>query len=322
MLRSLLTCCASLVMLLPVQTATAQQVAIPPLVRLIVPFTPGAGTDVMARAVAAQLGQRLGISVIVENRAGASGTIGVTAVVKGPRDGSMLLFTSASLVTTAATMPNVPFDITTDLTPVAIVSDGPMLVGISAKSGITTPAELVAAARAKPDSLTAGSGGTGSVGHMASVLLNDAAKIQMRHIPYRGAAPALLDVAAGNVDMLIASYSTLAPQIKSGRVLPIAVTSLQPSPAYPGIPAMASAAPGYDATIWYGVLAPAGIPASVLQRLHHEITEIAKSPELRELQKMDGAGPVMATPEELSRRIRASYAIWKQLAKDKNIVAE
>ena len=299
--------------------ATAQQAAIPPLIKVVVPFAPGAGTDVLARAVVAQLGTRLGTTVVIENRAGASGVIGVASVVRGPRDGSMLLFHSTSLVTTAATSTNQPYDVTTDLVPVAIVGDGPMLVGVSAQAGITTPAQLVASARANPERRTAGSGGVGSVGHLAAELLNDAAKVQIRHIPYKGAAPALVDVAAGTVDILIASYSTLAPQIRSGRVLPIAVTSLEPSTAYPGIPPMATAAPGYKASIWYAMFAPAGTPAALVNRLNREINEIANSGEVRTIVQADGAVPVLASPEELAQRVRQDYATWKRLATLKHI---
>ena len=322
MLKSLAGLGTALVTIALASPAVAQPSAFPATVRVIVPFSPGAGTDVLARAVAAQLGARLGTNVIVDNRLGASGLIGSAAVAKGPHDGSTLLFHSSSLVTTAATAKSLPFDMNTDLVPVAIVADGPMLVSTSAKSGIKTPAELVARARAKPGGLTSSSGGIGTVGHMAAELLNDAAKIQMLHIPYKGAAPALVDVAAGTVDMLVASYSTLAPQIKSGRVIPIAVSSLQPSPAYPGLPTMASAAPGYNTGIWYGMFAPSSLNASMVRRLNREINEIANTPEIRALTQGDGAVPVAMTPEELGKRIREEYATWKRLAAEKNIVTE
>ena len=308
----------------PASAALAQpaSVTVPPTIRVIVPFAPGAGTDVLARAVANLLAQRLSTNVIVENRAGGGGMIGTAAVAKGPKDGSMLLFHSSSLITAAATMKVLTVDVTTDLTPVALVADGPMLVGVSAASGIKTPAELVAAAHTRPDGMTAGSGGVGSVGHLAAELLNDAAKIQIRHIPYRGAAPALTDVAAGTIDLLIASYSTLGPQVRSGRVVPIAVTSAQPSAAYPGVPTMGSAAPGYQTGIWYGMFAPAGVPPALLARLNVEIVDIARSGEVQALVQADGATPVSSSPEELAPRIRRELAAWKKLAVDKQIVAE
>jgi tripartite-type tricarboxylate transporter receptor subunit TctC len=216
--------------------------------------------------------------------------------MNAPHDGTTLLFTSTSIVSTQATVRNFPYDVTTDLVPVSIVSDGPMLVTVSAKSGIKTPAQLVAAARAKPDGLTASSAGIGSIGHLSVELLNQAANIRIRHIPYKGAAPALTDVAAGNVDMTIGSNSTVAPQVQTGRVIPIAVTSAGPSPAYPGLPTMASAAPGYHATIWYGLFAPAGAPEGLIKLLNREINEIAKTPEFGRILQMDGATPVSLGP--------------------------
>ena len=303
-------------------TASAQTASFPPVVRVIVPFAAGAGTDVLARAVVSQLGPRLGTNVIVENRPGAAGAIGVAAVAKGPRDGSMLLFHSTSLVTAAATARSVSFDVTKDLMPVAIVADGPMLVGVSAASGIRTPADWVAAARGRPQGLTAGSGGIGSVGHLAVELLSDAANVQVRHIPYRGAAPALTDVAAGTVDMLIASYSTIGPQVRSGRVVPIAVTSAQSSPSFPGLPTMASAAPGYETSIWYAMFAPSGTPGVLMQRLHREINDIARSGEVSRLVEADGALPVNAPPEELAARVRRDFEIWKKIATEKQILVD
>lgn len=315
---------ALLALTAPTAAALAQSapVAVPPTIRVIVPFAPGAGTDVLARAVANLLAQRLSTNVIVENRAGGGGMIGTAAVAKGPKDGSMLLFHSTSLITAAATMKTVPVDVMTELTPVALVADGPMLVGVSAVSGIKTPGELVAAARTRPDGITAGSGGIGSVGHLAAELLSDAAKGQIRHIPYKGAAPALTDVAAGTVDLLIASYSTLGPQVRSGRVVPIAVTSSQPSPAYPGVPPMGSAASGYQTGIWYGMFAPAGVPPALLNRLNAEIIDIARSGDVQSLVQADGAAPVTSSPEELTQRIRRELATWKKLAIDKQIVVE
>lgn len=300
----------------------AQQFTFPSPVRMIVPFGAGAQTDGLARVVAAQLGPRLGTTVIVENRVGASGLIGASAVAKGPRDGSMLLFHSSSLVTTAATVAKMPFDVSVDLIPVAIVANGPMIVGISAKSGITTPAGLVAAARAKPNGLKASSSGVGTVGHLAAELLNESAKTQMLHVPYKGASQAVVDLSAGIVDMLVGSYSTLAPQIKAGRIIRVAVTSAQPHPAFPGIPTMASAANGYTSGIWYGVFAPAGLPFPALQQLNREINDIAQSPELMALVNADGASPPLLALDKADQFVKEDYLVWKRLAIEKHIVAE
>lgn len=302
--------------------AVAQQVTIPPLVKIVVPFAPGASTDVIARALAVRLGARLGTIVMVENRPGANGMIGASAVVHGPRDGSSLMVFSNSLLTVAATTPKMPFDVTKDLIPVAILGEGPLIVGVNANSNIKTPADLVAAARAKPNGITHGTGGTGTIAHMAAELINESAKIQMKHIPYRGASAALIDMSGGTIDMMIAQYSTLAPGIKGGRVRAIAVTTSQPSPEFPDLPTMATAAPGFAANIWVGLWAPAGTSPALVQRLNHEVNELTKSKEYAEVLKADGNLPAALTPAELSARVRDDYTSWKRLATAKHIVLD
>jgi tripartite-type tricarboxylate transporter receptor subunit TctC len=306
----------SLALAFPVQ---AQQVNIPPLIRIIVPFGAGASTDIIARAVAAQLGPRLGTTVVVENRPGGSSLIGAGAVAKSPKDGSMLLLTTPSTVTATATIPAAPVDLNNDLTPVSMLMEGPMVITVPAQSSIRTPANLVAAARAKPDTLTYGTSGIGTLAHMAFELVNDAAKIQLKHIPYKGAAFALTDLLAGTIDLSLGAHSTFASQIKAGRIRAIAVTSAQPSPAFPELPTMASAAPGFSVDIWAVVFAPAGTPAALVQRLNSELGEIAKSKELQEIMKADGQRATSYSPAELQSLMRSSVDKWKKLAADKKI---
>ncbi len=222
---------AIVVLMASAPMAVAQAVSIPPLIRLVVPFAPGSTTDHVARATAAQLALRLGTTVIVEHKPGASTMIGAGAVANGPRDGSMLLVTTPSTVSAAATLQKAPFDMNRDLVPIAMLGDGPMMVGASAQSGIKTPADLVAAARAKPDSVTYGTSGVGSLPHLSAELFADAARIQLKHIPYKGGGAAVVDLAAGTIDIMFATYSTLAPHIQASRAVAIAVTSRQPSPA-------------------------------------------------------------------------------------------
>ena len=304
-----------------IQVAIAQD-SVPGVIRLVVPFAPGGSNDVIARAIAPLLAKRLGNNVIIENKAGASGAIGSDAVAKGPRDGSMLLLTSSTLLTAAATMPSTPYDVNTAFTPVAMVGQGPLVVAVSARTEIKSPRDLISAARAKPGSLTYGTAGMGSIAHMATEMLSDAAKIDMKHIPYKGAAPALIDLASGTIDLMISNYSSLVPQIRAGRVRMIAVTSRQTSPSFPDLPTVISAAPGFVADIWVTVFAPAGTPAALVQRLNREIIEISRTPEIRALLESDGAIPTPLTPAELVPRIREDLASWKKIASDKNIVAE
>lgn len=295
---------------------------IPSTVRLVVPFAPGGSNDVIARAVAPLLGRRLNTTVIVENKPGAAGSIGADFVAKAAKDGATLLVTSSTLVTSAATMPKTPYDVTTAFAPVALLGQGPMLVAVSAATPVRTPAEFVAAARARPGALNYGTAGVGSIAHMSSEMLNDAARIQTTHVPYKGAAPALLDLAAGQINMMISNYSSLVPQIKAGRVRPVAVTSARASEAFPDLPPMQVAAPGFAAEIWVGVFAPAGTPAALVQRYNRELNEIARAPELKALLESDGALPTPLSPAEAAQRVKDDLAMWKKIASEKNIVTD
>ncbi len=296
---------------------------IPATIRMVVPFAPGGSNDVIARAIVPVLAKRLNTTIIIDNKPGAAGSIGADAVAKAPKDGSVLLLTSSTLVTSAATMPRTtPYDVNTAFTPVAMIGQGPMLLAVSATTPIKTPAEFIAAAKAKPGALSYGTSGPGSIAHMSSEMLAEASKIQMLHVPYKGAAPALLDLASGQIQMMISNYSSLVPQVKAGRVRPLAVTSRSPSPSFPDLPAMGNLAPGFSAEIWVTVFAPAGTPAALVQRLNREINEASRQPEVRTLLEADGTLPMALTPAEVAQKVREDFAAWKRIATDKNITAE
>jgi tripartite-type tricarboxylate transporter receptor subunit TctC len=287
--------------------------------RIVVPFPPGGSNDVIARAIAPQLAKRLGNNVIVENKAGAAGVIGSDAVAKAPRDGSHLLLTSSTFVTTAATQAKLPYDPIAGFVPVAMVAEGPLLVAVPASMPIKSSAELLAAARAKPGALNYGTAGVGSVAHLATELLNGAANVQMTHVPYKGAANALLDLAAGQINVMISNYSSIVPQIKAGKVRPIAVTSAKPSPAFPDLPPLAQAVPGYAIEIWVTVFAPAGTPIPLVERLNREINQISASPELRTFLDPDGAQPVALSPAAVAARVKEDLAQLKRIAAERKI---
>jgi tripartite-type tricarboxylate transporter receptor subunit TctC len=313
---------APLLLALPA-AASAQPAPLPSLIKIIVPAAPGASADILARALAAQLGPRTGSTVIVENKPGGSTMIGSAAVAHGPKDGSMLLINSTSLLSTGATMREPPLDVVNDLAPVAMLTENPLVLAVSNnRADIRTPTDLIAAARKAPDRLTHGTTGVGTIAHVAMELLNGSAHIQIKHIPYKGTALAVNDLAGGVIDMVLATQSTVAPAVKSGRAHLVAVTSAEPSPAFPGVPTMASAAPGYKADLFVGVYAAAGTPAPVIQRLNREINEIAKSKALRDLSEADGGVPKAMTPEEFALHVRESYATWKKVATEKSIIAE
>lgn len=296
---------------------------IPATIKLVVPFAPGGSNDVIARAIAPGLAKRLGTTIIIDNKPGAAGSIGADAVAKGPKDGSILLLTSSTLVTSAATMPRTtPFDVNTAFAPLALIGQGPMLLAVSATTPIKTPADFVAAARSNPGAISYGTAGPGSIAHMSSEMLAEAAKIQMLHVPYKGAAPALLDLASGQIQMMVSNYSSIVAQIKAGRVRPLAVTSRTASPSFPDLPPMGNLAPGFSAEIWVAVFAPAGTPAALVQRLNREINEAARQPEVKALLEADGTLPVALPPAEVAARIREDFAAWKKIAVAKNISAE
>lgn len=300
----------------------AAQPAAPKLVRIIVPFSAGASNDAIARVIAVPLAKRLESTVIVENRPGAAGIIGADAVAKSPRDGSTLLLTSSSFLTAAATQPRLPYDPVTAFAPVAVVGQNPSLLAVTASAPFKTPAALFATARARPGELMYGSAGVGSLGHLVTEVMNAAAKVRMRHVPYKGAANAAIDLASGQIQVMISSYGTLAPFLKSGKVRLIAVTSKGPYPAFPDLPPLIDTVPGFFNETWVGVLAPAGTPAPVVARLNQEINDIAATPELKAFLEPDGMVAMAMTPASFAARIRQELAQWKLVAADRKIVME
>ena len=294
----------------------------PRLIRLIVPFSAGASNDAIARALAAPLAKRLDTSVVVENRPGAAGVIGADVVAKSPRDASVLLLTSSTFLTAAATQPRLPYDPIAAFAPVGIVGQNPSVLAVSSSTPFRTPAELFAAARAKPGEITYGSAGVGSVGHMATELLSAAAKVQMVHVPYKGAANAAIDLAGGQIQVMISSYATLSAFLKTGKVRLIAVASREPHPAFPDVPPLVVTVPGFVNEVWVGVFAPAGTPTRLVERLNREINEISASAELKPLLESDGMMPAPITPSAFSARVKHELTQWKQIAAARKIVAE
>ncbi|MBU3738823.1 MAG: tripartite tricarboxylate transporter substrate binding protein [Rhodoferax sp.] len=303
-------------------SAGAQQSPVPPMIRIVVPAAPGASTDLFARAIAPQLAAQLGTQVIVDNRAGASGMIGAAAVAKGPKDGSQILMFSTSLISAAATMRATPVDVVNDLAPLAGVAENPLVFAVASQSPIRTPADLVAAARAKPGQVTHGTAGVGTIAHIAQELFDGAAKVQIQHVPYKGTALAVVDMLAGTIDLIVASRSTVGAQVKAGKARLIGVASRQAHPDFAGLPTMNSVAPGYEAGLWLGTWVAAGTPPDIVQRYNRALVEIARSKELVDQMQTDGAVPLNWTPEQFAARVRSDFATFKKLATDKNIVID
>lgn len=298
------------------------QDAAPKLIRIVVPFSPGANNDAIARVLAGPLGRRLDASVIVENRPGASGAIGSDFVAKSPRDGSVLLLTSSTFVTVAAITPRLPYDVLTSFAPVATIGQNPSVIAVPAASPFKSPAELFAAARAKPGVITYGSPGVGSIGHLVTELWCAVAGVEMRHVPYKGAANAAIDLAGGQIQVLQSSFSTMSSLVKAGKVRLIAMTGRQPHPSFPNVPPLSATLPGFSSETWVGVFGPAGMPPRLVERLNREITELAASPELKPIYEPDAMLPVAMTPAAFSARLEQELAQWKKIVAERKIVAE
>ena len=302
--------------------AAAADVKLPNLVRIVVPFGPGGSNDVVARALAPPLAKRLESTVIVDNKPGASGVIGNDFVAKAPRDGSVVLLTSSTFLTVAATQAKLPYDPLAGFAPVTMIAEGPMLLAVASAFPVKSTGELIAAARSRPGVLTYGTAGIGSIGHLATELFSVATKIQMTHVAYKGAANAIIDLAGGQIYAMISNYSSLLPQLNTGRVRALAVTSKQASPVFPNLPPLSATVPGYSIEIWISVFAPAGTPAPVIERLNREIREISASADLRVFLEPDGALPVAITPAALAARLKEELAQWKAIAAERRIVTE
>ena len=313
---------SALLLLLLAAAPAAPAQPLPAVIKIVVPFSAGGSNDVIARAIAEPLGKRLGVAVIVENKAGAAGVVGSDAVAKSPHDGSVLLLTSSSFLTAAATQPHLPYDPIAAFAPVAMIGRGPMLLAVPADVAFKTPADLVDEARAKPGALNYGTAGVGSIAHLATELFDDAAGIRMTHVPYKGASNSAIDLAAGRIQVMISNYSTIAPLMSNAKVKAIAVTSAKPHPAFPGLPPLASTAPGFDVDIWVGVFAPAGTSAALVERLNREISAIAASADLKPVLEPDGTLPAAITPAAFAAHIRDELAQWKKIAVEHKITAE
>ena len=260
-------------------------------IRIIVTFVAGGGADVLARYIAKEMAEILGQPVVVENRTGAGGLIGVEAGLAAAPDGYTLTLISSSY-TVNPSLYKLKFDPLTDITPVVRVSAGPMLAVTSPKSGIKTVAELIAAAKKVPGAINFASSGQGSVIHLANELFNQRADIKMTHIPYKGGGNALVDLMTNQVDLYFAATASALPHVRAGKINAVAVTTPTRIQALPNVPTIAeSGFPGYEATLWYGLIAPKGVPDEIVQKLNLVVNDILKKPAAREKIQADGAEP-------------------------------
>ena len=290
-------------------------------IRIVVPYPPGGTTDLLARAIAPRLGERLGQAVVVENKAGAGGVIGAQQVAKAAPDGRTLVFASiASHGIIPALQNPPPYDPVVDFTPITLVASTPNVLLANAELPTRDVRELIAMARAEPGKINFGSTSHGGSPPMSGELLESMADIKMQHVPYKGGAPMLIDLMGGQIPIAFDNLPSSMVYIKAGKVRALAVTTSKRWPGAPEIPTMAEAGvPGYEVDAWFGLLAPAGTPRAVIDELNRNVIAVLKTPEVEKLFFEQGALPVGNTPEEFGAFIRAELAKWSKVAKTNNI---
>ena len=292
-------------------------------VRLLVPFTPGTGIDLVAREIAPGLTARLKRPFYVENKPGASGNIGTQEVVRSAPDGSTLLVSVNTLVMNRALYPKAGFDPLADLAPVSLTSWGQLILVASLRSGIDSLQAMMARARAKPGALNYGSPGAGTPHHLAMELLKNRAKVSLTHISYRGTAPAVTDILGGQIDVMFLPIHVALQQVRAGKLKALAISSDKENPLLPGVPPLRTLNLGdLNVDMWYGVLAPARTPRAQIDALNKALGEILKQPEVAKSFETQGMTPAHSTPEEFGRLMAADAKRWADLIKAQGITAE
>jgi tripartite-type tricarboxylate transporter receptor subunit TctC len=292
-------------------------------IRMVVAFPPGGGTDIVARMIAPKLGEALGQSVLVENRGGASGNIGTELAAHAAPDGYTLLMGNVAPNAINVSLFKLAFDPVADFAPVSLVASTPNILVVHPLTPARTVATVIALAAANPGKFNYASAGVGSSSHLAGELFRILAHADIVHVPYKGAGPAMVDVLSGEIQLYFATMPAAMPHVKSGRLAPVAVTSAKRSQAMPALPTVAeSGVPGYEASTWYGVLAPAHVPSAVIARLHENVVKILAVPETRERLVDQGFEPVGNSPEEFGAYIKSEIAKWDKVIRDAGIRPE
>jgi tripartite-type tricarboxylate transporter receptor subunit TctC len=292
-------------------------------VRIVVPFPAGGAADIVARQVAQGLSASVGQQFIVDNRAGAGGAIGADSVARAAADGHTLLFASSSAM---SINPHIsaksPYDALRDFTPIALIGHAPNVLVAHPSVPAKTVKELIAVARARPGALNFASNGTGTLSHLTGELFMQRAGVRMLHVPYKGAAPAVIDTMAGNVSLLFAAYPSVSGQERTGRLRALAVTSARRAPIAPHLPTIAESLPGFESNQWWGLYGPAGLPAAVVNRLNAETNKVLKSPEIVKRLAADGAEPAGGTWSALAVYHKADFERWAKVVKAAGIKPE
>jgi tripartite-type tricarboxylate transporter receptor subunit TctC len=284
---------------------------------MVVPLSPGGFADVPARIVAPRLAAALGEQVFVENRPGAGGTIGADFVAKSRPDGHTLLFTGTPHVISAWLYKSLPYDPLKDFAPVSLVASGPYVLVVNPQLQVSSVAELVAAAKAQPGKIDFASSGNGSAQHLVAALFNTMAGIHLSHVPYKGSGPAMQDLVSGQVKVSFAGVPNVLTHVRNGRLRALAVTTSKRSPDLPDVPTVAEAGvPGYEATLWLNVSAPADTPGEIVLRLYGEIAKVLQDPEVQQGFRAAGVDPSALAPEALGAFIRSEHEKWGKVVRE------
>lgn len=292
-------------------------------IKIVVPFAPGGGTDLIARRLADEMAKDLSQTIIIENRAGGGTIIGTGAVANSPPDGYTLVMATFAHAVNPSLNANLPFDTFKAFAPVALVARSFNIVVVNPKLPYRSVADLIAAAKAEPGKLNFGSFGVGTSAHLAGELFKNLAKAEMTHVTYRGAAPAITDLLGGQIQVMFTTAASVSGHIQGGQLRALAVTSAERSPVYPELPTVAEAGvTGYVAESWYGLYAPAGTPANAIERLNKSVAKAVQSEAFKKLQEIEGLTPVAGPPAELDRYVRAEAQRWQTLIRDAKIKTE
>jgi tripartite-type tricarboxylate transporter receptor subunit TctC len=291
-------------------------------VRLIVGFPPGGGADIIARALGAELGKSLGQNVVVDNRGGANGIIATQELAKAAPDGHTLMLTISSHVTNALLYPKQPYDVLKDFAPVSLVASSPFVLVANPALPANSVAELIALAKAQPGSINYGSPGNGSTQHLLHELMNLAAGVNMTHVAYKGGAPMLTDLLAGHVQLGFTTPLFSQTYLQQGKLKALAVSSKAPIALLPGVPPVGATIPGYEADVWYGVIAPAGTPKAVIDRLSAEIARIVHAPAMKDKLNSQAAEAIGSTPEQFAAVMDSELKKWTTVIRKTGIRAD
>jgi tripartite-type tricarboxylate transporter receptor subunit TctC len=288
-------------------------------VRIIVPFSPGGGSDFIARVIAAPLTKTLGQQFIVDNRPGAGSTLGTEIALKSPADGYMLLVISGSYTTAPALYKNLKYDPLNDMTPVIQTENGPYIITVHPSLPVKTIKELVALAKAKPTQINFASTGNGGITHLASELFAMRTGIKITHIPYKGTGPGVVDTVAGNTQMMVAAAAAAIAHVKSGRLRALAVSSPKRVAALPDVPTVMESGYNYEVNNWHGVIAPNGVPRPIIEKLNAEINKIIKDPDFAKRIEKEGLEPAGGTPEAFLKLLKHEITEWAEVVKQAKV---